>query len=562
MRQLNFLNHEISSVHAAALILGAAGLLSRLLGVLRDRLLAAEFGAGRELDIYYAAFQIPDFMSVLFLLGAASAAILPIFQKYLLEDRQKARDFIAGLTVVFFIGAGLAAVAAFFAAPLLVRLVAPGFSASEREFTTILTRLMLVSPILFGLSGIFSVVIQSFGRFFVYALAPVLYNLGIIIGIAFLVPIFGIYGLGFGVGLGALAHFLLQFGSSVRLGFRPTVWSGTPNSWVGVRRVIALSFPRVLAMSFTQLTGLILVAIGSAMAEGSVAVFNLSQNLAFVPIGIFGVSYATALFPRLSAAALRHSGEDFFRELFIGVRSILFWVAPSAALFLVLRAHIVRVALGGGVFSWEDTRLTAAVLAALAVSMAAVALQTVLIRGFYALGNTWTPLAVNAAASVFSVGLAVGTGALLSSPAPAGRGLATLFRIADLPHPEVLGLGIGFAAGAIVNSVLLYILLLRRASTALRAASDTGSGGESWKIIAAAIAAAGVGYLVRASFSETLPLITFIRVLAQGIAAAAAGAAAYAAILTVLGSEELQSLRRSAVRRLFSVGILPKSWES
>ena len=219
MRRLNFLNYEILNIHAAALVLGAAGLLSRLVGVLRNRLLFAEFGAGRELDIYYAAFQIPDFMAVLFLLGAASAAVLPIFQEYLTTDKKKAQEFIAALAGLFFLGSAAAALAAFFTAPFAVRFVAPGFSPQEQAFTATLARIMLLSPILFGLSGIFSVVVQSYRLFFVYALAPILYNLGIILGIVLLVPIFGVPGLGMGVVLGAAAHFGLQLGAAASRGF-------------------------------------------------------------------------------------------------------------------------------------------------------------------------------------------------------------------------------------------------------------------------------------------------------------------------------------------------------
>lgn len=571
MKRLNFLNHEISNIHAAALILGAAGFLSRLVGVLRNRLLFAEFGAGRELDIYYAAFQIPDFMAALFLLGAASAAILPIFQEYLLEEKKKAQEFIASLALVFFFGASLLSAAAFFAAPLAAPLVAPGFSSDEQALMVSVTRLMLISPILFGLSGIFSVVVQSFGLFFVYALAPILYNVGIIVGIAFLVPVFGIYGVGIGVVLGALAHLGLQFGASASRGFWPgirpgsvwSVWSGTSNRMFagrGIKKVLVLSFPRVLAISFSQMTGLVLVAIGSTLAAGSVAVFAAAQDLYFVPVGIFGVSYAVAIFPRLSRAAAAKSGAEYLKELALGIRAILFWTAPSAALFLVLRAHIVRVGLGAGAFSWEDTRLTAAVLAALAVAMVAAALQTLLVRGFYALGNTWIPLAVNFFSSLFSIALAFGAANFLGSDSELSRAIAGLFRIGDLPRPRVLGLGIGFAGGMVVNVAALAFLLVRRAERQFGAEFPRRTG-EVSKIAIAALGAAAAAYLVRASFSETLPLITFMRVLVQGTAAAAAGLGTYWGMLSLMQSEDVAALRRSVARRLFSIGILPKSWD-
>ena len=300
-------------------------------------------------------------------------------------------------------------------------------------------------------------------------------------------------------------------------------------------------------------------AIGSLLAEGSVAIFSAAQDLYFVPVGIFGVSYAVAIFPRLSRAAALGSGADFLQELFVGVRSILFWVAPSAALFLVLRAHVVRVALGAGAFSWEDTRLTAAVLAALAVAMAAAALQTLLIRGFYALGNTRVPLAVSAGTSIFSVGLAWVLTAALGSGSEFSRGAAALFRIADLPHPEVLGLGIAFAAGLIINAAALWVLLVRTAEARFGIRREWRNG-QIGKIVIAAIFAGIAGYLVRVSFSQTLPLITFVSVLVQGAVAAGAGFGAYWGILSFLGSPDVAALRRSAAQHLFSIGILPKHW--
>lgn len=566
-KRLVFFQSEIANIHAAALILGGAGLLSRALGVLRDRMLAARFGAGREIDIYTAAFHIPDFMSVLFLLGGASAAILPVFQEYLARDRAKARDLISALAALFLVGSSAAAISAFFAAPRIVPFIVPGFSPEEQALTALLTRVMLLSPILLGISGIFSVVVQSFQRFAVYALAPILYNLGIIFGIFFLAPRFGIAGIAAGVVIGAFLHAGLQVQSVVLAGFPPRLLrslirlpSLVRSLEDDIRGVALTAVPRVLSVSLVQLTLIVLNAIGSTLAPGSVAVLSFAQNLYFVPVGIFGVSYATAIFPRMARAASLRAGADFFRELSVGIRSILFWTAPSVALFIVLRAHIVRVALGAGAFSWEDTRLTAAVLAALSLAMAAGALQTLLIRVFYALGNTWIPFALTAGASLLSIGLAFFLTHALASGSDLGRMLVTVFRIGDLAHPEVLGLGLGFAAGLLLNVGMLYVCAVSYGKKVFggelfMAVSD------GWKIIGAAIVAGSVAYLVRSSFSEVLPLITFARVLTQGVIAGSLGWAAYFAVLTLLGSQDTALLRRIVARRLFSLRILPQYWD-
>jgi putative peptidoglycan lipid II flippase len=521
-------------------------------------LLAAEFGAGRELDIYYAAFQIPDFLSVLFLLGGASAAVLPIFQEYLAYDPERARSFIAHVTTTFFIGAFAVSLTALVVSPVLVSWIAPGFSDEERGLAITLTRIILASPILLGLSSIFSSVVQSYQRFFVYALAPVVYNVGIIVGIGVLAPLFGLVGLGMGVVLGAMLHLGVQVSSLWPLGFLPRM--EIAKAWQDSRRVAALALPRVMALSLWQVTSLALVALASTLSAGAIAVFSLAQNLYYVPIGIFGLSYSIALFPQLNRAYLEKDGKKFLEELFLGIRTILFWIIPTITLAIVLRAHIVRVALGAGLFSWEDTRLTAASLAIFALSMGAGSLTFLLIRGFYALESTWPPLKINLLVSGATIGFAyVFTNALV----PGTRGssiLGSALRVGDLGDIAVLGLVLAFALGLLINAQLLYVALVRQARIAFgeRVAFPRGAVA---KFILASLAAGGMAYVVRANFSATFPLISFMQVMIQGISAAAAGLGTYFVILTLLKSEDISALWRSMQRRLFKIGILPKGWD-
>ena len=539
---MGFLNSAVSSVNAAALLLGAASLLSRALGVFRDRLLAAQFGAGRELDIYYAAFQIPDFMSVLFLLGAGSAAILPIFQEYLARDRALAKRLISDLVNIFSLGALFLSTLLFFVAPWVIPLLVPGFSFDEQALTVTLTRIMLLSPILLG----------------------ILYNLGIVAGIVFFVPRAGLPGLAMGVALGAVLHAGINFFAVRRLGFAPAFSRLFRFSSVffhdGIRKVMRLSFPRVLSISLSNLTLMALVFIGSTLEKGSIAIFQLAQNLYTLPIGIFGVSYAVALFPQMSRAYMDRNAKDFFEKLFLGVKAIFFWVAPSVTLFIVLRAHMVRVALGAGAFSWEDTRLTAAVLAIFACAMMAGALSSLLIKGFYALENTWIPLAINACASLLSVGASLFFIKMFSSPSFLTASFTSFLRIGDLPYPQITGLALGFAVGLSVNIFFLYRALRRLAERTFRECYPFPFA-PLLKIIFAALVAGGVAYGVRVSFSETLPLITFFQVLAQGISAGAAGFLIYFGTLALLREETVFSLAHTLRTRIFRVKILPQSWD-
>lgn len=563
---MKFLNGEISNVHSAALILGAAGLFSRVLGVLRDRMLAGLFGAGRELDIYYTAFQIPDLVSLVFVLGAGSAAILPIFQDALARDRKEAHRLMSHLVTLFLIVSVGVALVFLFAAPLLIRLVAPGFSEEEKHVAAVLTQIMLLSPILLGLSSIFSAVLQSFQRFWAFALAPVLYNVGIIAGIVFFVPFFGFKGLAFGVIAGAFLHLLIQARPVIDLGFAPRIMPHLRKDTLRqffsgpISKVFRLSFPRFLSLSVTQITLVVLVAIGSTLAAGSIAVFKLANNLFFVPIGIFGVSYAVAIFPKISNAFIHKDSNLFFKEVFLGLRSILFWIVPSAVIFIVLRAHIVRLALGTGAFSWEDTRLSAAVLAILSVAMFAEGIVSLLIKGFYALENTWRPFFISLSSALVSIGSAWFLTRELSNQTYFRQIFTSIFRVSDLPNTEVLGLAVGFSLGSILSAVILYLSLHQLAKKSFGTSGHFPSL-TIVKIVVASIAGGAVAYAVRVSFSETLPLINFAEVLIQGGLAGVMGFAAYFLTMFLLRSEEIYSVIYSMQKRFFRKKSLPPHWD-
>jgi len=210
---------ESKTIGAAALLLAGSALISRLLGLLRDRLLASRFGAGEELDMYFAAFRIPDFIYGILIMGGFTAVFLPIFSEYLEKNKEEAFRMVSNLlNVLFVLLAGFAFILFVFM-PFLIQLVTPGFSGEMREATVPLARLMLLSPILLGLSAVFSGMLQYFGKFLVYSLAPVLYNAGIIVGILFFAPAMGLIGIAWGVVLGAALHFLIQVYPVFQSGF-------------------------------------------------------------------------------------------------------------------------------------------------------------------------------------------------------------------------------------------------------------------------------------------------------------------------------------------------------
>ncbi|MBU6414986.1 murein biosynthesis integral membrane protein MurJ [Patescibacteria group bacterium] len=548
---MKFFSKEIVSIHAAALLIGAAGFLADILAVFRDRLLAGTFGAGRELDMYYAAFQIPDFLFTVFLVGAASSAILPIFLQYWEKDEEDAKKMITALLNVFFLLSGVFAISAVFLAPLIVRRAFPGFSASEQVTTAMLTRIMMLSPILLSISNIIASVMQSFRRFFVYVLTSLCYNVGIIFGILFFVPRFHIVGLALGVILGASLHLLIQLPTFFGLGFRPNPFLGFWHP--GVARIMRLSAPRVFTLSINQITGFAVIAFASLLMPGSIAVFQLANNLRYIPVGIFAVSYAISVFPKLSQFVVRNDAKSFSEDFFLTMRNIFFWTMPAAVSFFVLRAHLVRLAFGAGKFNWTDTRLTAAVLGVFSAAMIFDSLILLFVRGFYALGDTRRPFYLSVASGLLVFSSVV----FFITPNFAARGIifwfAGVLKISDVPDVRVIGIPFAFAFGSAFDAVMLYMLLKKTAQARLHDFSSGGAFREMKKIFFASIASGGVMWLGLRFISLFFRLDTFVAVLGEALFSLAVGAAGYVLLLYCFGSEDLIQLFYALKKTLFGL---------
>lgn len=566
---MNFLNGAIYSINAAALLIGAAGLLSRALGVLRDRLLASEFGASRELDIYYAAFQIPDFLYTVFLLGAASAAIIPVLLELKAQDNESARRFMERLVIVFSIGSVAFSAAAFFLMPFLVGLVAPGFSAGDRDLLITLSRIMLVSPVLLGISNILSAAIQSARIFLIYAVTGIVYNLGIIIGIIFLLPSFGLPGLAAGVILGALLHVSIQIAPFYRLGFRLPDFASFFSFRFSLlrdasfKKLAALSLPRILALSLRQITFIALVAIASTLVSGSIAVLQFSYNLQYIPVGIFGLSFAVAAFPRLTELWISRDGVRWGETVAATSRTIFFWVAPLSVLFYVLRAQIVRVFLGAGKFDWTDTILTAAVFGVFSVAIVAEALIPLFVRSFYSLENTRKPFVISFFAACLSIFSAFGLVALFEyGPAAFIDFLRHFLKVGDTEGITVIGLSWAFAFGGIVQVILLFFALRKEVVARfdgrffLRMPWD-----EIFRISWVSLLAGVVAFGTLRTVNLVVTLDTFMGVFTQGALSFLAGAVTYAGVLYLFGNKEVEELVGTVNRRLFRRDVLPLEFD-
>lgn len=512
---------KIDSITIAAGLVAVSSLVSRLLGIFRDRILAGEFGAGDTLDVYYAAFRIPDFIFNLIVLGAISAGFIPILTSLIKNNFAKIKGLVSGKenedawrfanNLLNILGLALLAISVvgIIFAPQLMKLIAPGFSPEKQLIASNLTRIMFLSPLFLGISSILGGILQTFKRFFVYSLSPILYNIGIIFGALYLVPFLGVYGLAWGVVLGAFLHMAVQAPMVFKLGFRYRAIINFKSQ--ELLRLGRMMIPRTMSLGLSQINLLVITIIASTLASGSLAVFNLANNLQSFPVGIFGISFAIAAFPTLSAVAFDRDKliENFSRT----VRQILFFLIPATVLLLTLRAQIVRVILGTGEFGWRDTLLTIDTLSYFAISLFAQALIPLLIRVFYARQNSKTPFIIG----LFSVCLNVA--------------LSLIFA----PKYGVAGLALAFSLASIFNFAVLWLVLY----------GELGSMNEEkilFSTVKFSIAAIACGVMVQGAERVVEPYVnmnTFIGIFTQSLTAGLLGIFIYISVCALLKSEEL-----------------------
>lgn len=535
-RILNLFHQEVGGLHKAAMILALSSIISGLLGLFRDRLLAGTFGAGQSLDIYYAAFKIPDFVYNMVSLSIASVAVLiPFFLGKISLSQEKGREFLNNIFSIFLLVMIFLSVMIFFATPYLSNLIAPGFSQEAKNQLIIFTRLLLLSPLLLGLSNLLSTVVQSFNRFFVYALSPIFYNIGIIFGILFLSPQMGIRGIVFGVILGALMHVCVQIPSIIKLGFAPklTTKLNFPESW----QVMKLSLPRSLGLGLNQLVFIFITAMASFLSAGSIAIFNLSFNLQSVPLAIIGVSYSVAAFPTLARLFVSNQRKKFLAHTISAMRQIIFWSIPVTILLIVLRAQIVRVILGYGQFGWRDTRLTAASLGLFAVSIAAQSLILLFARAFYAAGKTLRPIMVNVISLVFIIGGIFIFMKLLNISANVRSFLETILRVKDVQGVEMLILPLVFSIGMIFNAIFLVRIFQKDFGEIWLSVRKT-----FFQVILASVLMGLVTFSSLNVLDKIFNIRTFIGIFFQGFISAIFGLGVWYMVLRSAKNKELKEI--------------------
>lgn len=549
-RVLNLFYREIRGLHQAAYILALFALASQVLAIVRDRLLASQFGAGTELDIYYAAFRIPDLLFVLFASVLSVYVLLPFVTKAQNESNEQAQAVLSQMFSLFLVGYITIAGLAFICAPYIGTYLFPGFTAVAQAEAVMLLRILLLQPLLLGISSLLSVVTQMGHRFVIYALSPLLYNIGIIIGAVFLFPIFGIAGLAYGVVLGALLHCAIQlplvYMSDLRFGFttainKNTIWS-----------IAKVAVPRAITLSLGQVMLLVLVMMATTMSVGSVAVLQFAYNLQSVPLAIIGMSYSVAAFPTLVSLLADKKQSEFNDYVLTALRHVIFWSTPVVVLVIVLRAQLVRVLLGSGSFDWADTRLTAAALAIFVVSLLAQSILLLIVRAFYAGGFTRLPLIVTFVGTLFSGAFAYGLYAWFMMSPSAQVFFTKLFRLEDVVGSEVLMLPLGYALGVIVEVILMLIFAGRTFGLQLRTLARPFTVAVTASITGGLFAYATLLFVVEGVNQET-----FVGILIQGLVAGIFGLIGVVIAYRLLGSPEMHEIYVSLTGRLRKREIIP-----
>ena len=511
-----------TTVAGGAMIIAFASIISRLLGLLRDRLFASTFGAGDILDSYYAAFRLPDLIFNVLVLGALSAAFIPVFLEYWQKDKEsgftpkeawRIANSVLNIICLILVILGLIF---FIFAPQITSWITPGFSPEKQAMTVKLTRIMLLSIFVFGISNIFGSILNSFRKFLAFAFAPVMYNIGIILGVTLFYKWWGLSGLAWGVVLGAFLHLIIQLPSVLKTGYHYQWLFDFPHP--GVRKMFRLILPRTFGLAVGQINQLVITIVASFLTAGSLAVFNLANNLQSFPINVFGVSLAIAAFPLMSEAFASRATEKFVVQFSVTLRRVLFLIIPASVIIILLRAQIVRVVLGAGAFDWQGTYLTAQALGYFSLSLFAQSLIPMLARSFYAHQDTKTPVRMSIVSLLINIIGSVILGHYMG----------------------ILGLALSFSLSNLVNMALLILVLRRRFGNL----DDKKIINSTARILLASILMGGVIWLIKRFLVLGLNMQTFVGVLLEGVVAGTVGILFYLAIALIFRFDEISILRQ------------------
>lgn len=512
-----------AAMRRAVAVVGLAFVANRVLGLLRDIIIAGKFGTRADLDAYYAAFRIPDFLFLVIASGAFGSAFIPVFTGFLERDEETTAWVLASsiLNTAFYALTALSALGFLFAGPLVRTIIAPDLAPAQQALATDLTHILLLQPLFLGLGGAAMGILNAEQQFLWPALAPVTYNLGIIFGALVLAPHFGVKGLAYGVVLGALGHFFTQLPALARtMHYYPVASIFVP----GMRQVGVLLVPRMFGQAVFALNFVIVTNFASRLGEGRISAFQYGYTLFLLPHGVFALSVATVLFPTLSRLVGAGNWDEFRTQYGTTLRTVLFFVVPSTAALIALRTAIPEAIYQLGAFNSTSTDLTATALGALATGLVAYSVVEIVTRAFYALHDTRTPVI----AGVLTIALNL----------PLSWGLSKAFGLG--------GLGLSLALTTWLEMAILVLVLRRRMGITAPGLGDALAR-ILWATAAMTVVLMPCSWLLhklhRAEGKSVAQLAFFAITL--GI-----GGAVYFGVCSALGLAEVERVRGMVLRRL------------
>jgi putative peptidoglycan lipid II flippase len=430
------INSQQNTVLSAATLIMIMIVASRVLGLVRQRVLANYF-APSDLSLFFAAFRLPDSIFEVLVFGTFSSAFIPVFTKAIREGKSRAWKIAGRVVTIGILVFGVMAIAMGIWAPQIYSLIAPGYGEGETQQIAMLARVLFAAQGFFVISYVLTGVLESLRRFLVPALAPIFYNIGIILGTIILTPYLGLMAPAVGVVIGAFAHFAIQFPLSRKLGFR-FIWDLKPDP--GVKKVGQLAFPRIIDLAFDQIGKTTELFLSSIISQAAYTYYIFANTLQLLPVTLIGTSLAKAVLPMLSRAD--GDTNEFRRILHVGIFQAIFLTLPLSAALIVLRIPMVRLVYGTKIFDWDATVQTGMVLSVYAIAIVAQTLMSILSRAFFALHDTRTPVKI----SFIGLGLLV-------------VGDIVLIKGFGLP---VWALAASFAFSVYVEAIILLILINKR----------------------------------------------------------------------------------------------------
>ncbi|HSG85221.1 MAG TPA: murein biosynthesis integral membrane protein MurJ [Candidatus Limnocylindrales bacterium] len=507
----------------AGIIVAGAFLVSRILGWLRMTVITGVFGVTSDVDAFFAAFRIPDLIFQLVAAGAIASALVPVVSALLAGEAQarawKVVSTVLNLTLVASVGLSILF---WITAPALVPLITPGFDEATTALTVDLSRLMILGPIFLALGAVVTALLNASGRFAAAALAPIAYNLGIIVAALLLGPSLGVTALAVGVVAGSAGHLLVQLPAVRRrttFAYEPRIQRDDPDA----RKVFALLVPRAIGMGAAQITFIVNTTLASTLVAGSITAYYVAFTILQLPIGFLAVPLGIVLLPTLSRTAAGGDARELARMVSAALRPLAYAMMFVTATAIVTRVQIVTLLFDYGRFDQAAIDLTSSVLLVFLLGLAAHGAIAILARAFYASQDTKTPVA----AAIVSVAVNV------------------VVSVATIVPLGLIGLALGIAIGSWVEvAILLWRLAAVNPSFGARAQLRAWGGFAALALAAAvpaALALMAVGVLLGPDLGKVAALL-------EAVVATAVALIVYAGLSKVLHITELDQVVRIAVR--------------